>query len=41
MEGTEDVSVSFSFMNKIGSFVPQGNDETAVVAIVDNDCKLI
>jgi hypothetical protein len=37
VEGTEDVSVSFYFMNKIGSFVPQGNDETAIVAIADND----
>ena len=38
MEGTEYVSVSFSFTNKIGSFVPQGN---GIVAIADNDCKLI
>ena len=39
VEGTENVSVIFSFTNRFGSFFPQR--DTAIVFIADNDGKLI
>ena len=40
VEGTEEILIQFSFMNKFGSFIAINDDDTAFVDIIDDDCKL-
>ena len=40
VEGTEKLIIKFMLGEKFGSFIPTAGGDTAVIVIVDDDCKL-
>ena len=40
VEGSEMLNIDFIFGDQFGSFIPTAGGDTAVIVIVDDDCKL-
>ena len=41
VEGTEEIEIQFQFTHRFGSFIAESDIDTAIVAIMDDDRKLV